>query len=485
MSARKPVFSGREYSERRAMGRMVTIIQPTKKAEIKEDRRIRVAAYARVSKDSESQEDSYISQKKHAEEVINRNPDWTLTRIYADQASGLNTKKRTEFNKMIEAAKCHEMDLILVKSISRFGRSVVDTLTSLRTLEKCGTRVYFDRENMYSDDLNCNLVLSIMASMAESESLSISANVRTGQKYKAEDGRWSVAYGTFLGYDKAEEDTVVINEEQAKTVRFIFSEFLSGTSLQDLCRRLEKEGHRTGTGSTHWTKTGVRRILSNIKYSGDVIQGLTYTADVMEKNRKRNNGDVPLYYIKDGIPAIIDRQTYLLAKGELLRREAEFVGKTVEGPAVYNRNNDFTHILACPECGAFFNRIKARGKYVWKCYNRRNADCKAEIIREKELQAAVLSAAQELYDLQPEITERPVPVLSNENPDEELILAAGINAYNSFADRLKHFLAGERPEHYDPEISRRLIRHITFTEDEWVFLFYGDQTVRVPRKAKE
>ena len=384
---------------------------------------------------------------------------------------------------MIKDAKKGQMDMILVKSISRFGRSVIDTLTNLRELEQSGTICYFERENMRSDDPNCTLLLNMMASMAESESLSISANVNLGLKYKAERGEWSCAYRNFLGYRQEADGSVVIDEEQAETVRIIYDRFLSAMSLNDLCRSLEAEGRKTGSGGTTWTKTALSRLISNPKYGGDVLIGLSYTADVREKRRVRNNGERQQYYVENGIPAIIDKQISFLAKGELLRRSAGAKGQETVGPKVWSYKNVFTYKIRCPKCGEFYNHSYGRGVHYWKCHWRVNGDCDADIFREDELKQVVLLAAQTLHDKQPKIRFRSIPTLTKDTGEKVLMETAGKYAFNQFAKRVQDMLDGPRPEKFTDDLSTQLVESITFTDEEWVITFYGNQEVRLPRES--
>ena len=285
-----------------------------------------------------------------------------------------------------------------------------------------------------------------------------------------------------LMYTRTPEGAV-INEQQAKTVRYIFDEFLKGTALNDLSRQLQENGYKTGSGNDSWTKTGLTRILTNCKYAGDVVQGLTYTANILEKTRKRNRGDAPQYFMKDAIPAIIDRQTLLLAKGELMRREKAFHKEEVEGPVIYNRKNPFTHAVVCPDCGAFYNRKKSRDKYTLYCFNRINGSCKSPNIPESEMEQVVLEAAQKLHDKQPEIKMKKVPELKKNDEDDKLMRAAGLNTYNAFANRIVEFLKGKRPEKFDPEIWINLVEKIEVGETDYKVCFYGDQAVKVKHEA--
>ena len=473
--------SGQE--RRHAFMSEVTIIPAQEKeAGTKETRNLRVAAYVRVSTLSEEQEESFENQKQHYEELVGMHPRWDLIKIYADQASGLNTKKRTQFNTMMRDARCHKFDVLYVKSISRFARNTITTLTAIRELNGYGIKTIFEKENLVSTDPGTNIMLSLMASMAESESLSISENVNLGLKYKYSRGEWSANFTNFLGYDKLPDGTVVINEEQAGTVKEIFDDFLSGMSLEQLKEKLEAQGRKTGTGGTRWTKTAILRILSNIKYSGDVIQGITTTVDVINKKRIINKGNAPQYFIRDGIPAIVDKQTYLLAKGELARREKYFIdGGGVDGPEIYCGKYPLTRKILCPKCRQYYNHRTARGKDIWECYGRIHNDCKAEILNETELKAAILKALQILWDTRPHIKDYLVPELSSNDTEEALIEAAGLFTDNVFAQRTKAVLERERPAEYDPGLARQVIRYIVPYDDHLSIEFYGADPINVDR----
>ena len=462
----------------------VTIIPAQEKisASLRSVKKLRVAAYVRVSTLSSEQEDSLENQRQHYEEIVGNNPRLDLIKIYADQASGLNTKKRTQFNTMMRDARAGKFDVLYVKSISRFARNTVTTLTAIRELNSYGIETRFEKENLTSTDPSTNLLLSIMASMAESESISISENVNLGLKYKYSRGEWSANFTNFLGYDKLPDGTIAINEEEAETVREIYSDFLSGMSLEHVAKKLTAEGRKTGTGASKWTKTGLLRIISNIKYSGDVIQGITTTVDVINKKRVINNGEAPQYFIKNGIPAIIDKQTYYLAKGELSRREKMFMeGNDTKGPAVYAGKYPFTRKIVCPSCGNFYNHRKARGVDVWECYGRINGSCTAEILKEEELTDAVLKAGIALWELKPVIRMNDVPLLSSKDTEDQLISAAALYMENAFAKRTQDFLSGKRPSEYNPEVVRTLVEKITASETEILVTFYGADPVRVER----
>ena len=443
----------------------------------------RVAAYARVS--SLPQEESYESQVEHFTTLINEHKDWKLVKVYGDEGiSGLNTKKRTGFKQMIDDGIHKKYDLLLAKSVSRLGRNTVDLLTCIRKLKAVGVAMYFEKENINTLESSGEVMITLLSAFAQSESESISQNVKIGFDYKRKRGEHTLAYGSFLGYDKGEKGGLVINPEQAETVKMIYSDFLSGVSLGDLCDKLKDEGRLTGTGGNAWTRTSVSRIIKNEKYKGSALLGKTYVSNVLEKKRTINHGEVKSYYIDDDHEPIVDKQTWFLAQGELLRRDEMFFDKSIGGPAVLSGKHDFTYKISCPICGANYNHRNAKGKYVWECYNRINGDCKGDIIPETELQAAVLEASQKLHDDQPVITMKDVPILKASDDENKLIKAAAIHSENAFAGRTQDLLKGERPKEYSSDLMKTVER-IEIGETEYTISFYGDCSVKVNREARK
>ena len=220
------------------MEKVVQVIPAEKKVGMINMPLKRVAAYARVS--SLPQEESYESQVEHFTTLIKEHKDWKLVKVYGDEGiSGLNTKKRTGFKEMIDDGIHRKYDLLLAKSISRVGRNTVDLLTSIRKLKDVGVAVYFEKENINTLDGGGEILITLLSAFAQSESESISQNVRIGLDYKRKRGEHTLAYGSFLGYDKGESGGLVINPEQAETVRMIYSDFLSGMSLGDICDKLK------------------------------------------------------------------------------------------------------------------------------------------------------------------------------------------------------------------------------------------------------
>lgn len=440
-----------------------------------EKRIVRVAAYCRVS--SLPQEDSYESQVEHFTTFISTHPDWRLVKVYGDEGvTGLNTLKREGFKRMLADGKRRKFDLLLVKSISRLGRNTVDLLSSVRELRAAGVRVYFEKENLSTDESAGELMITLLSAFAQMESESISANVRIGLNYKMQRGEWSVAYSTFLGYDRTPEGEIIINIEQAETVRFIFEWFLRGRSLQWIARELIVRKRLTGTGTLAWNKASVQRILQNRKYCGDVILQLSITEDVLTKHRVPNNGQAPQYVVMNGIPAIVSRQEFFLAQGELERRGRMIYGECY-GPDVTSYKNGFTGKLQC-SCGANYNRVNAKGQYVWKCYNRIHGECKAPIVNEKELEAVVLVAAKELWHRKVG-EKKEVPVLTEDSDREELLDAAVKHMENVFTERVRDFTAGKFPMEYSAGLLD-LVERITL-DGRFTVKFHTGITVSVER----
>jgi hypothetical protein len=252
--------------------------------------------------------------------------------------------------------------------------------------------------------------------------------------------------------------------------------------LGQIVKRLIKEKRTTGSGGLGWNKESVRRILLNRKYSGDVVLQMTITEDLITKHRVVNNGQAPQYVVIDGIPPIISRQVYYLAQGELERRGHMIYhsGEKFIGPDVTSYKNGFTGKLKC-SCGANYNRVNVKKAYAWKCYNRIHGECKSEMIKEKELEAVVLKAAQELYDGAPKIEFCKVPVLSEESTPAEKMEAAAVYMENMFLKRVQTFAEGARPSEYSMDLLD-MIELITLT-DSFHVRFYTGQIIMVDRIA--
>ena len=283
----------------------------------------RVAAYARVSTDSEEQLSSYEAQVDYYTRYIKSNAEWEFVDVYTDEGiSATSTKKRDGFKRMVADALDGKIDLIITKSVSRFARNTVDTLTNVRKLKDKGVEIYFEKENIYTFDSKGELMLTILSSLAQEESRSLSLNVQWGQRKRMADGKVSLPYKRFLGYEKGEDGLPQIVEAEAKTVRLIYKMFLEGKTPSGIASYLTNKGVPTPSGKQKWQHSTVKSILTNEKYKGDAILQKRFTVDFLTKKMKINEGEVPQYYVENSHPAIIPPETFELVQEEFRRREA-------------------------------------------------------------------------------------------------------------------------------------------------------------------
>ena len=338
------------------MPRTVTVIPATINAFTRKPDMVmakrKVAAYARVSTDSDEQFTSYEAQIQYYTDYINGHADWELVEVYPDEGiSGLSTKKRENFQRMINDALAGKIDLIITKSISRFARNTVDTLTTIRQLKEKGIEVYFEKENIWTLDSKSELLLTIMSSLAQEESRSISDNVTWGQRKRFADGKVNMAFSSFLGYRRGEDGTPEIVPEEAKIVKLIYKMFLDGKTLNAIARHLTEQGIPTPRKKTVWQSTTVESILTNEKYKGDAVLQKSFTVDFLNKKMKVNEGEVPQYYVTDSHPGIIDKAEWDLVQVEMAKRKAK--GKH------HNSLSPFSSKIICGDCGEYY------GSKVW------------------------------------------------------------------------------------------------------------------------
>ena len=280
---------------------------------------------------------------------INNNPEWEFVAVYTDEGiSGTNTKKRDGFNRMVADALSGKIDLILTKSISRFARNTVDTLTTIRQLKTKGIEVYFEKENIYTLDAKGEVMITIMSSLAQEESRSISENVSWGKRRSMEEGKISMPYKSFLGYEKGNDGLPKIVEEEAAIVREIYHLFLGGKTVREIAEHLTGRGIPTPKGKTNWSVSTIMSILQNEKYKGDALLQKTYTADFLTKTIRKNKGELPQYYIENSHPAIIDPETFALVQKEIERRRP--VRRQL------HRSSPFNAKVVCGDCGGFYGR---------------------------------------------------------------------------------------------------------------------------------
>ena len=312
----------------------------------------RVAAYARVSTDSEEQQTSYAAQVDRYTKYIQERADWEFVAVYTDEGiSALNTKHRDGFNRMVADALDGKIDLIVTKSVSRFARNTVDSLTTVRKLKEKGVEVFFEKENIYTLDSKGELLITIMSSLAQEESRSISENVTWGQRKRMADGKVSLPYKHFLGYRKGADGLPEIVPEEAEIVRNIYRWFMEGKTPTGIARTLTEQGVPTPAGKEQWCSSTVKSILTNEKYNGSALLQKRFTVDFLTKKSKVNEGEVPQYYIEESHPAIIEPEEFELVQAELLRRQ--------NLRRQYNEKSVFAARLVCGDCGNFF------GAKVW------------------------------------------------------------------------------------------------------------------------
>ena len=336
--------------------------------------RRKVAGYARVSTDSEEQQTSYEAQVDYYTDYIQSREDWVFAGVYTDEGiSATNTKHRDGFKQMVKDALAGKIDLIVTKSVSRFARNTVDSLTTVRKLKEHGTEIYFEKENIFTFDSKGELLITIMSSLAQEESRSISENVTWGQRKRFADGKVSMPYKQFLGYEKGEDGTPVINEEEAAIVRLIYKLFLEGKTPAGICRYLEQQSILTPSGKQKWSQTTVDSILSNEKYKGDALLQKKFTTDFLTKKMKVNEGEVPQYYVEKSHAAIVEPLEWDMVQTEIARRRS--LGRA------YSGNSVFSSKLVCGDCGGFFGQKVWHSndpyrKLIWRCNSKFKGESK-------------------------------------------------------------------------------------------------------------
>jgi len=356
----------------------------------------RVAAYARVSTDSEEQLTSYEAQVDYYTRYIQGRPDWVFVGIYTDEGiSATNTKRREGFNRMVQDALDGKIDLIVTKSVSRFARNTVDSLTTVRKLKDAGVEVYFEKENIWTLDSKGELLITIMSSLAQEESRSISENVTWGQRKRFADGKVSIPYGHFLGYRKGANSLPEIVPEEAEIVRTIYRMFIEGQSSNAIARHLTQQGILTPAKKTVWQKATVESILRNEKYKGAALLQKSFTVDFLQKKTKINEGEVPQYYVEHSHEAIIAPAEWDRVQLELARRK--------NSPRYTVCNSPFAGKIICGDCGEIFGSKvwHSNSKYrriIWRCNAKyENGDpCSTPHLYEDDLKQHFITALSQM-----------------------------------------------------------------------------------------
>ena len=341
-------------------------------------RKLRVAAYCRVSTDSEEQLTSYTAQKEYYTQKIEENPDWELAGIFADRGiTGTSMKKRAEFNRMIAACKRGRIDIILTKSLSRFARNTVDCLETVRILRARGIGVRFEKEGIDTLTESGEFMITLFSGFAQAESESIRNNVIWGILKSREAGNVPFQYTKLLGYRRGADGNPEIDQSEAEVVRRIYRRYLDGASIFGIQRELEQDHVPTATGVKQWSWQTIRNILINERYIGDALLQKTYTVDCISKEVRKNNGEFPMVYVENNHPAIISRDMFYRVKAEMTRRASkrkvmQKSGKTEQGK--YSAKYALSELLVCGECGTPYKRCtwarNGKKRIVWRCISR-------------------------------------------------------------------------------------------------------------------
>ena len=382
------------------MAKTVTTIPATltrfTAAPINQVRKRRTAGYARVSTDSEEQQTSYEAQVDYYTNYIKSRDDWEFVEVYTDEGiSATNTKHREGFKRMIADALSGKIDLIVTKSVSRFARNTVDSLTTVRQLKEKGIEIFFEKENIWTLDSKGELLITIMSSLAQEESRSISENCTWGQRKRFADGKVTVPFNRFLGYDRGEDGNLVVNPEQAATVRRIYSMFLQGMTPFGIASKLTADGVLSPGGKEQWNAGAVRSILTNEKYRGDALLQKSYTVDFLTKKKKPNEGEIPQYYVENNHQAIIQPDVFDMVQRELARRG--------QNRSHHSGVHLFSGKIKCGQCGNWYGSKvwHSTDKYrctIWQCNHKFGGDekCGTPHLTEKDIQRYYLSAVKKL-----------------------------------------------------------------------------------------
>ena len=397
--------------------RVIPATRPQERRSAAHGGKQRVAAYCRVSTDSEEQLNSYAAQKAYYTQKIEESPDWEMAGVFADEGiTGTSLKKRKEFNRMIAACKRGRIDLIVTKSLSRFARNTVDCLETVRMLKANGIGVLFEKENINTLTQSSEFLITLFSGFAQAESESLSKNVTWGKQKSMEAGNVTFQYKSLLGYRKGEDGKPEIVPEEAETVRRIYHLYLDGLSLGEIKDRLDAGQVPTAKGVRAWSHQVIRNILTNEKYIGDALLQKTYVTDCISKQVKKNQGERPMYYVENHHEAIVSRDLFNRVREEMTRRASkrkvlQKTGKTEQGK--YSAKYALSELLVCGECGTPYKRVtwarNGRKRVVWRCVSRLEFGTKychhSPTLDEEKLHTAILAALNGYSAIKDEVDE--------------------------------------------------------------------------------
>ncbi len=435
-----------------------------------------MAAYCRVSTDQEEQLLSYENQLNYYTGYISNNSLYEFAGIYADEGiSGTNIKKRDEFKRMIADCRAGKIDMIITKSISRFARNTLDCLNYVRELKELGIGIIFEKENINTLDAKGEVLLTILSSLAQDESRSISENSTWGIRRRFEKGQHKMSTKRFLGYDTDEDGKLVINRKQAQIVKRLYSEFLSGKTVDYIKRIFEREGVKNWDGGTKWQTTTLQSMLENEKYKGDAILQKSYTTDFLSKKRVMNNGEIQKFYIEDDHEAIIEPWIWECVQLEIARRKRYLEEHGTNSYSNNTENNPFASKVVCGCCNRVFARKVWRSstgidRRVWQCSERYKVKgvlgCANRHIEESTLEEAFVMAWNEIFKTKEYFSQK----WEEQKKCEELL-----KVYRSkgFQEAIQ---AGRKIEKVDTDFVLKILDHIKVFEDGVLAVTFLDGT---------
>ena len=454
--------------------RKVTFIPPLASLSGKKAKR-KVAAYARVSTAAEEQESSLIAQRTFYEKHIRENPEWEFVEVYYDDGvSGLSYIKREGFNRMVADALDGKIDLILTKSLSRFARNTVDTLTTIRRLKEKNVEVFFEKENIYTFDGKGEFLITLMSSLAQEESRSMSENITWGKRKYFADGKYSMNYASFLGYKKGTDGLPAIDEDQAYIVKLIYLLYLEGYTSYHMTHYLNSTGIPSPMGNK-WHLSTIESILANEKYKGDAHLQKSITVDFLTKKRKLNEGEAPSYYIDDAHPAIVSKEVWALVQEERPKRNEH-------GYKHYSVVHPLAARIVCEDCGAFYGLYGSRQKGVfygmfWRCNHFYKKKCQSLCLWEDAADDLCSLAIGDLFEQHRDVIRFCSQLLSS-CPGVEPSLATEEYLSEWFIKRLDFY-------HIDGTTARCLVKEILPTRGSSIRVTMYDETeLTYPIKEK-
>ena len=368
---------------------------------------LRVAAYCRVSTDEEEQLNSYEAQISYYTEYIAKNPKWRFAGIYADEGiTGTSTAKRKNFLRLMSDCEKGKIDMILTKSISRFARNTVDSLSWVRRLRAMNIGVYFEEQAIDSLKAENEMLIGLFSVIAQAESENISANIRWGVQQRMKNGTYRSNFQCF-GYRRGSNGVPEIVPEQAEVIKDIYDRFLDGLSLEQIRQHLQSIGATSQNGGSTWNRKTIDTILKNEKYAGDLLLQKTFRVDQINKTTRKNRGELPKYLVSNNHPAIISRDKFNAVQMEIARRGSKHKrsSKTKTEQGKYSGKYALSELLICGECGSHFKRNGKRNPdgtytYYWRCINRAEngkSHCSCGGIEEKKLHQAICICLNKLF----------------------------------------------------------------------------------------